>query len=203
MEPLFPFESTAAKPVPTADGPCGVDAHMLSAASSAQLSIGKHGVKLKQLLPSLAPDHTYLAITRGACSFHQMIEHVVGLIGPCDVWITSWGISQEPLNSILQLHRAGSIRRLRCLFDSRIREECPQAYQLTLLSNADIKLGKNHSKIAVMLNADASVVISASANLTNNPRMESYVLITHRSTVIDASSLIDQVMADAQPFNTL
>lgn len=176
---------------------------MLSAEGGASQVIGRHGVKLRELLPDLLPDHSYFAFTRGAWSLHQMVEHVAKLIGPADVWLTSWGISQEPLNHILQMHRDGAIRQLRCLFDSRIRQECPQAYQLTLLSSATVKLGKNHSKVVVLMNERAAVVIAASANLTTNPRMESYVLLTHRHIAEGAAQLIDQVMADAQPFDAL
>jgi len=134
---------------------------------------------------------------------HQMVRHVVDLIGPCDAWLTSWGISQEPLNEILEMHRVGRIRSLRCLFDSRIREECPQAHQLTLLSNAIVRLGKNHSKVVILMNSSHAITISASANLTNNPRMESYVMMTHRHIANEASSMIDQVIEGAQPFNAL
>lgn len=174
---------------------------MRPAEGGASFLVGKHGVDLATLLPLLEPERLYPLMTRGGWSLHEMILYCQSLVGPCNAWITSWGISQEPLQQIINAKRDGRFLKLNCLFDVRVRTECPQAFQLTLHDDVVVKLGKNHSKVTVLLNDQHAVTISASANLTVNPRMEHYFISTHRSVAQDTMRIVSLEMDDALPFS--
>ncbi len=174
----------------------------VSVACDAVFIVGRHGVDLNTVLPELHQDRAYLLWTRGDWSLHEMIALVLERVGVSRVWLTSWGISQEPLQSILQLKLSGQISQLNCLFDSRVKLECPQAFQLLLAAeNVNVRLGKNHSKVVVLMNKEHAITIVSSANLTVNPRMETYVVLTHRNMAEACSTLIDLEMAGANPFS--
>jgi|GEM_PF-1727587 hypothetical protein len=171
------------------------------AAGTTRFLVGRHGIPIDQLLGPLPADETTLIMTAGHWSLHEMIDYVSSLIGPADMWLTTWGITAEPLKSLLRIQEQGRMRNLTMLFDSRVRTQCPQAYQLALgATKARIYYGKNHSKMAVLRNEQHAVLISTSANLTQNPRVESYVVITHRTLADRAIDIIEQVITRAEPF---
>jgi hypothetical protein len=45
------------------------------------------------------------------------------------------------------------------------------------------------------------VTVSGSANFTRNPRIEKYVICTHREQAIQEHAWIDAVMAGSKPFD--
>jgi hypothetical protein len=171
----------------------------------ASFRVGKHGVDLHELLPELLPDHTYPIITNGHWSLHEMIAYLVQHTGSAAVHMTTWGITAEPLKSFLRLQELGHLTDVNCFFDSRIRKQCPEAYQLLLHAvnerKIKVSLGKTHAKIVVLVGPNAAYAICTSANLTNNPRVEAYVLMTHRDTALAFRTVIDQLIAGGNPFS--
>lgn len=156
---------------------------------------------LKELLPHIDADEDYDLVTRGQWSLHQFIAHVVDIIGPCECWLTSWGISAKPLNCLLDLVRSQRITRMHPLLDHRVRLQAPDAFQL-LLSMADhpaidVRLAKVHAKVVVLMNAQHAVRILTSANLTVNPRYEAYSLSADRGKAEFHASWIGQECARA------
>jgi hypothetical protein len=173
-------------------------------AGACSFLVGRHGVDLSQLIPELQKDHTYFIDSIGHWSLHEMLAYVLHLIGPSDLYISTWGITAEPLKEVLRLLEQGTIRDMHCFFDSRVKTQCPQAYQLLLHAKADRKvrvhLGKNHSKNLVLINETHAVLISASANLTVNHRIESYVVCTWRHIALSKRDVIMLIMDGGQPF---
>lgn len=168
------------------------------------LLLGKRGVDLDVLLPRLDPDTSYHIPTVGHWSLHEMLGHLLRRTGPARVWMTSWGISTKPLQYVLDLVRSGSITELDLLLDPRVKLQCPQAYQLLIaLSNearVRVKLAKNHSKLTLIRSATHTITLPASANLTRNPRIEYYVVCTHRSLLEENLVWLEETMNGAQPF---
>lgn len=178
--------------------------HAVSAEGAGRVLVGRHGVDLLELIGELAPESTTWIPTAGQWSLHEMIDHLVRRLGPCHIWLTSWGITAEPLKAILRMEEEGRfLGPPTFLFDSRVRTQCPQAYQVALASKARIYYGKNHSKVVVMRNAQGAIAISTSANLTQNPRFENYVIDTHRSVANAMVEVIEQFIQRADPFEPL
>lgn len=172
---------------------------------TASFRVGKHGVDLAQLLPEIKPDHTYPIITNGHWSLHEMIAYLAQHTGPAAVHMTTWGITAEPLKSLLRIQEQGSITSVHCFFDSRIRKQCPEAYQLLQQAvnsgRIAVSLGKTHAKIVVLIGPRASYAICTSANLTNNPRVEAYILLTYADVAASFRSVIEQLIAGGNPFS--
>ena len=134
-----------------------------------------------------------------------MLQFLLSRIGPAKVWVTSWGITQEPLNQILQLLDTSPpvIQSLNALFDSRVKLQCPQAFQL-LLGRSDrvrVRLAKNHSKLLVLINEQWAITVCSSANLTQNERLEYYVIATDRALAIHNRDWIQLELDQSLPFD--
>jgi hypothetical protein len=165
--------------------------------------VGRHGTDLNALLPELEPLMHYHLPTRGQWSLHEMLAFLLHRIGPADVWITSWGISHDPLRHVLKLKESGAITSLNCFFDSRVVQECPLAHQLTLVDGIRVSLGKCHGKLLVLQNKEWGITVTTSANLTENPRWENYVISTHQVLATWTRDLIETEMDRGNAFSAL
>lgn len=164
-----------------------------------QHAVGRKGSSIQDILGPLRKDMHVHVPSFGSWSMHDVLAHVVQQTGPADVWVTSWTITELPVRRILELVDQGAVRSLRMLLSERVEAMNPAAHQLARF-NVLVKLTKIHAKCIVVLNADWGVVISGSANLTLNPRIEKYVICTHRAVAEAERTWIDQVMAGDHPF---
>lgn len=113
---------------------------------------------------------------------HQLLAYVLEQTGPAAVWMTTWTITEEPMRSLLQQLRSGSIIELHALLDYRIERRKPEAFQLASSIITRIKLTKCHAKVLVVQNEQWSVTVLGSANFSNNPRIEAGCLFTDRAS---------------------
>ena len=166
--------------------------------------VGKHGVDLSAIIPGLSPGISLDLYTDGHWSLHEVIAYLVQRIGPCDAWLTSWGVTRDPLKSLLDLVRGGGITSLRFILNHRVRLQSPDAYQLLHAVSDDPRftlcLSKIHAKVLVLRGVSAMVRVITSANLTKNPRIEVYSISTHASQVLEAIAMLDLIIQGSDPF---
>lgn len=172
----------------------------VSVAGAGACIVGRQGVDLAKLLPELQPDKHYHIPSRANWSLHEMLGYLLGKTGPAKVWVTSWGITQGPLDKVMGMQRDGRIQELSVLFDKRVKLQCPQAHQLLLAGNAKVRLTKNHSKLIVIRNDHWGITVITSANLTRNVRLEYYVVCTQPLIADWNIGWLDLEMQGAQPF---
>ena len=158
--------------------------------------VGRKGADLGRVLPDVLPGHYYHTPSEGAFALHEMIAYLVHRTGPCDMWLTSYGVSAGPLSKVFDMRRDGRLRSLRLFFDSRVPRECPEAHQLCLSPPPDtiIRFGQNHSKLVVLKRGSMDIMMQTSANLTNNPRLEAYVISTVPQAASFTSRFINELM---------
>jgi hypothetical protein len=171
-----------------------------TASGDARAVIGTKGSLLQDLVGDIDHDQHIHIPSRGAWSMHDVLEFILQRTGPDDVWITSWTITERPMRLILELLKNGTIRKLRALFSERVEAMNPVAHQVASM-NMDVRLTKIHAKCIVVLNEHWGVSVSGSANFTRNPRIEKYVICTHRSIAESERLWIDAEMEGAHPFN--
>jgi len=117
------------------------------------------------------------AVSEGEWSLHNTIAHVAEQIGPCDAWIATWSISEDAVRQLVKMRLDGKIRRMTMLVDWRVRTRRPGAAALAKENTDRIRVANCHAKAAVLRNDEYAVAIVTTANLTNNPRTEVYVLV--------------------------
>ena len=141
-----------------------------------KLAIGTKQSVLENLLPSIEPNTAIHMPSYANWSFHHLIQYLLQLTGPSKLYLTSWTIAEQPVKDIVRLMDNHTITELHCLLDSRIKINCPNAYQIAQHRIANLKLCHIHAKLAVIINDNFHVVVNSSANLSRNSTIETYVI---------------------------
>jgi hypothetical protein len=150
---------------------------------------------LQQHLGDLQPGHTYVYLTGGKWSNHQLLQYLLEKTGPADVYATTWTITEAPVRVMQQLLDSGAMRSLTLLTDHRITSRAPQAWQLMQTLNATVHLSKCHAKVTVAIGDTHGIVVINSQNMTNNPRIEAGTVLFDRAT---AEFMRDAILSEVQ-----
>lgn len=170
MGALFEFESL------TPEAPqLSLDQVVSAPIGTASYAVGVNKALLSSLIPHLQKSHQWHFPSFGQWSAQHTIEHILSLTGPAEVAITSWAISEKAIRAIVKLQQSGMITSLTGLFDERVKKYAPNGWQMADHS-LNISLGKCHAKCYIIRNAEWSISIISSANLSENRRTECYVI---------------------------
>lgn len=137
---------------------------------------------LKEHIGQLEPGHTWLYLTGGKWSNHQLLQFILERTGPADVYAATWSITEAPVRVMQKLLASGQMKSLTLLTDHRIKSRAPQAWQLMQSLNATVHLSKCHAKITVAIGEEYGIVVINSQNMTNNPRIEAGTIVFDRAT---------------------
>lgn len=187
---LFTFKDINKSNEPVAD-----ESFLHHSNSSNRALVASPGQALVDVVGEIKKDLTCWIFSKGRWSSHQFIEYILNQIGPAEVTLTSWGISEDPLRQILKMREHGSIINLQCLLADRVRTECPKAYQLLKGSGVTFRLTKIHAKIILIRNNDWFLTIYTSANLNRNNKIETYVLSENKALTLKNWDVISKEIA--------
>lgn len=113
-------------------------------------------------------------ISNGAFSMHQLARHIICLLNvPCNVYATTWAISEKIVSTLISLKQKGLINECCFLFDKKVMQYRPNAYSL-FLHNFKCKIVSIHAKICVIETENISIRIVGSGNWTRNDKIEIY-----------------------------
>lgn len=115
-------------------------------------------------------------VTYGKWSMHQLIIYLLKQIGPANLYMTSWSMTEQPLRALLNLKLNGILIDAKCILSDRLIERTPKVYDLAQNVFSQLKLIKLHAKVSVLENDNWQVVVVGSANYTSNPRVEAGVI---------------------------
>lgn len=145
---------------------------------------------LQQHIGALEPGYTWLYLTGGKWSNHQLLQYLLEKTGPADVYATTWTITEAPVRVMKQLLDSGQMRSLTLLTDHRIKSRAPQAWQLMQSLRATVHLSKCHAKVTVAIGDVHGIVVINSQNMTNNPRIEAGTVVFDRAAALDMRDAI-------------
>jgi hypothetical protein len=150
---------------------------------------------LASYVGGLAEGQTIRYVSKGQWSMHDLIRYCCEKLGePCEIYLVTWTVTNTPVECLLQLKKEGYLKALHCLFDYRIKDTKPEAFQL-IASFADrVQLTKVHAKVTVMVGEKRGFSIVSSANLTKNPRIEAGVIFCDLQTAIEDKTWIETEM---------
>lgn len=170
--------------------------------TTSRMAIGTKNSALRDILGEIEQNETIHLPALAKWSSHELIEYLTTLIGgKCNVYLTSWSVKSTAVKTLLALMSNGFILQLRCVFDPRIKTQCPEAWQLADYNLEIIKLYKCHAKVTVIENEEWGISIVSSANLTRNPRIECYVISTDKNVANFHKQWILDVIDNAEPFS--
>jgi hypothetical protein len=140
---------------------------------------GRADQSLKKHIGQLQNDRAVHFITSGRFSMHDLLIYILNQTGPADVLVSTWSISEFAIRQIVQKHSEGLIRSIRFLIDPRVKVRNPNPLQM-LAANFDYRLKACHAKVTLIWNEVWTISVVASANLTNNPRIERGIIFPFR-----------------------
>jgi hypothetical protein len=194
---LFDLSELKREPVEQSEVVDHIHGHRV--AGDVHFVVGKRGADLAKLIGELHQnEHIYLP-SMAAWSMHDILAYVLHQVGPADVWLTTWTITEEPVRLLIALQDQGRMRFRGGLLHDRVPTMNPKAYELAK-ANLRIQLAKVHAKNLVVITEDWGVTVAGSANWTNNPRIEQYVIGTHRSAAEFQRDWIERCIAGEKPF---
>jgi hypothetical protein len=173
----------------------------LAVGGTARSTVGHKKSRLHELVGELKPNEHLHIPSMGTWSMHDMLAFILQQTGPADVWIATWTITEKPVRTLLELMESGAIRQLKALLSERVEAMNPAAHQLARF-NLQVKLAKTHAKSIVVLNDAWGITVGGSANFTRNPRIEKYIISTHRSVAEAERNWLDAVIEGERPFDT-
>lgn len=144
--------------------------------------IGLENSICSDVIGKLEKDSIIQFVTKGEWSTHDLIFHILNQIGSAELTIATWSVTSPVVSQIANMIDKGMITKLDGLFDWRMKVRCPEAEQFMKFNCANIRLVNCHAKVTVIKNDNWSITIVGSANLTNNPRIESGVIFTDKET---------------------
>jgi len=148
-----------------------------------------------EAIADLERDGTELVgVTKGQFSLSDLLTAVLAKTGPAALSISTWTAASANVQSMLDLLQSGQITRCRWLVDATLIRRAPALVAEIRRSFGDdaIRVSRVHAKFATITNTDWQVAIRTSANINQNPRMESFEL-GHDP---ELCAWLEQVMAD-------
>ncbi len=117
----------------------------------------------------------------GAFNLIQLILYVLKQTGPAHLFLTSYSISIDSLNTLLREKETGQLLSVRFLIDNRVRSISPKPFDflVTAFPNA-YRCCAMHAKVALIWNNEWQVSIVGSQNATHNPKLERGIIHTDR-----------------------
>lgn len=114
--------------------------------------------------------------SNGEWSMHQLLLQIIDVIGPADVYISSYAFGETPARIITQLKEKGLIKKLYCLLDDRVESRTAGSMQLISSIADEFATTMTHAKVTLFMNEQHTITVVGSANYTENKRWEAGVI---------------------------
>lgn len=148
----------------------------------------------KNLFKKIAPGQFTEFVTAGEFSMHNLLQHLLTISGPANVYLSTWTIKEEPARVLHHLKKSGHIKDLYAVFDYRIRTQDAKHYHFVEGLLTGHVLTKCHAKVMAIEGEKRSFSVVSSANMSNNPRIEAgYVGCSEQSMLFHKGWIMDSI----------
>jgi len=102
-----------------------------------------------------------------------------------EMYLATWTISKQNIKRIKEGIETGKVKRLVMVFSSTLKAANPSLYANLMLNlngfkNVELKEINSHAKTYSMTNGSDYITISGSANWSENPRIENYLILNDK-----------------------
>ena len=121
----------------------------------------------------------YQAYLSNALQVADVLDWVLKQLGKCEVWQTSFSISEEFIRRLYFIEKSGLVTRFNLVLDHKATNKTLKLWAFITQVISTTYLADNHSKILLVKSEKGKVVsIITSQNLTRGNRSESAVVTT-------------------------
>ena len=135
----------------------------------------------------------------------DLIEWIIGQIGRCQIWQTSFSISEEFLRRLFFIEKKKEVEDFTLILDLKATQKTLRLWVFMKEVMSKCYLAANHSKVLLFRGLDGAVVtVITSQNLTRGNRFES-ALVTTEQHVFDTmfAYIQDVINNHSVPFHDI
>ena len=135
----------------------------------------------------------------GSWSMYELLQYALSRFdGPCDVWLTTYSMTELSARVIAKLKDSDKIANLNVLMDYKSKMRYPQVDQL--IRNVATRMGLTHlhAKVLVIGNRKNYLTVIGSANWTKNPRVEVGVIDQSQHVAAEHIHWIEEMITHSQ-----
>lgn len=121
---------------------------------------------------ALCPGSIEPFMHKGEWAVHNVLPSLLSCIGPADVRIATFNVSEDSLRSLFFLTDEGKIRKLELLLDTNVKRHKLDLLLFAVRITPSIHIDSCHAKILLIENESYRFGIVGSANLNQNHRWE-------------------------------
>ncbi len=133
---------------------------------------------------------TVMYVSYGDWSTHDLLFYFLRHIGPSNIYLSTWAISEDAVRLILKAKNAGLIKNLYVVADRRLKirnSEVNALLNSIITEKVEIDC---HAKVFVIEGQEDSIVNVGSGNLSNNKTIESGVVSVDEEAILFHKSWI-------------
>jgi len=168
--------------------------------STFDMVICRNPDKLKLLVEAIKTSEHVHFISDGDWSMHDLVMQLLTIYKPAQLYITTYAIREFPIRQLILAQERGEITNVKMLLDYRAKVRTPEVFHLASMNINSIFLTSIHAKVTVIKSDVGCVTIVASANWTQNPRIEAGLVSTNKDVAEFHINWIEKVMTDATIF---
>ncbi len=192
----LPAEPAKQKPRKHQDGAINDRPHRIDTVLTRSVQLDR----LQTLIPGISPGQSIHVVAAGQWCNFDLLEHLGNLVGPAELWLSTWGISDPGVRAIDRMLKRGIVTTCNALVDNHtaIQHSGATAFLRDVSTNFGVL--KCHAKAYVLLGDQLAVSLITSANLTRNPLLEAGVVTESRPIAEFHRDWIGRALRQAPPW---
>ena len=161
--------------------------------------LGNSEQKVHDIIGVIEPGHVCTFWSVGDWSLYQLVEKLLEQTGPgTELYLATWSISELSARKLLGWVEEGKVSKIVGVIDYRSKNRHPAAFHLAKNVFSKIKIAYCHAKVTALIGGGHNITINGSANWTENPRLESGVIINSKTTTDKVVGTICEVVEKGQ-----
>lgn len=157
-------------------------AEVIKFRSETKFILSKNREHVITSFPELNNGESIAYMSAGRWSAHDLLFYLLSITGPAKVYFTTWAINEIAARLLAKAKETGLISELYFVLDRRIEIRNPNVLQLVKAISDKYIFIDCHAKNFVIENDKWIITNIGSANMSNNKRIESGVILTDRET---------------------
>ena len=150
-------------------------------------------------------ENPYQAYLSNALQVADILDWVLKQLGRCEVWQTSFSISEEFIRRLYFIEKSGLVTKFNLVLDYKATNKTLKLWAFITQVISTTYLADNHSKVLLIRSEQGETVsIITSQNLTRGNRCESAVVTTDKEIFATLYAQIEDLITNhSVPLNDL
>lgn len=136
---------------------------------------------IMDIINQVKAGHCVHYFTYGAWSLFELLIAATEITGPANIYLSTYAMNETSARAFAKLKDDRIVNEMYCIIDDRAEVRSAASLQLLRSLCNSWAMVRCHAKVTVLEGVKYSVVISGSANYTENKRLESGMIIADKA----------------------